>query len=38
MKAPSLPGDFVKLEIIGARGLTVTAGAMALGVRPCPNI
>jgi addiction module HigA family antidote len=32
MKAPSRPGDFVKHEIIEAHGLTVTAGAKALGV------
>jgi addiction module HigA family antidote len=32
LKNPSHPGDFVKHEIIEAHGLTVTAGAKALGV------
>jgi addiction module HigA family antidote len=32
MKNPPHPGDFVRTEIIGAAGLTVTAAASALGV------
>ena len=32
MKNPAHPGGFLKTEIIGALGLTVTAAAHALGV------
>lgn len=32
IKNPPHPGDFIRTEIIGAAGLTVTAAAEALGV------
>ena len=32
MKNPPHPGDFIRTEIVGAFGLTVTAAAVALGV------
>jgi addiction module HigA family antidote len=32
MLNPPHPGDFIRTEIIGAHGLTVTAGASVLGV------
>ncbi len=32
MKNPPHPGDFIKTEIVGAAGLTVTAAARALRV------
>ncbi len=32
MKNPPHPGDFIRTEIVRAAGLSVTAGALALGV------